>query len=227
MSVLSRFSTIVSANVNALLDRAEDPAKMVDQYLRDLNRDLAEVRKETAGVMAEEARTKRLYDANVKEVARFTGLAQAALIAGNEEDARVFLGKKQELAEVGETLQKAYEAASGNANRMRQMHDKLVTDINSLQARRQSIKATVAVARTQERVANLSGGQSDRAMGAFSRAEDRANEMLDRANAMSALNTQPVDEASALAERYSHTVRDTAVDAELEEMKRKLGIEPK
>ena len=59
MSILSRFKDIMSANINALLDKCEDPAKMIDQYLRQLKEDLAEVKQETAAVMAEEKRTKR------------------------------------------------------------------------------------------------------------------------------------------------------------------------
>lgn len=52
MAILKRFGDIMRANINALLDKAEDPAKMVDQMLLDLNEDLAAVKKETASVMA-------------------------------------------------------------------------------------------------------------------------------------------------------------------------------
>ena len=51
MGILDRFSTIVKANINALLDKAEDPSKMIDQYLTELMESLAEVKKETAGVI--------------------------------------------------------------------------------------------------------------------------------------------------------------------------------
>ena len=54
MGVLSRFKDIMASNVNALLDKFEDPAKMVDQMLIDLREDLAEVKKETDSVMADE-----------------------------------------------------------------------------------------------------------------------------------------------------------------------------
>lgn len=54
MGILTRFKDIMSANVNALLDKAEDPAKMIDQTLLNLRKDLAEVKKETAAVMADE-----------------------------------------------------------------------------------------------------------------------------------------------------------------------------
>ena len=59
MGILTRFKDIMSANVNALLDKAEDPAKMIDQTLLNLRKDLAEVKKETAAVMADEKNAKR------------------------------------------------------------------------------------------------------------------------------------------------------------------------
>ena len=78
-SILSRFNDILKANINELLDKLEDPSKMIDQYLRDMMEDLAEVKKETAGVMAEEARAKRLADANSAEVEKYLELAKKAL----------------------------------------------------------------------------------------------------------------------------------------------------
>ena len=52
MGILKRFKDIMSSNINALLDKAEDPEKMIDQYLRDLQEDLRKVKSETATVMA-------------------------------------------------------------------------------------------------------------------------------------------------------------------------------
>ena len=62
MGILKRFKDIMSSNINALLDKAEDPEKMIDQYLRDLQEDLRKVKSETATVMAEEQRCKRQLD---------------------------------------------------------------------------------------------------------------------------------------------------------------------
>lgn len=64
MAILERFADIIKANINAIIDNMEDPAKMIDQYLRDMMEDLAEVKSNTASVMAEETRTKRLVDEN-------------------------------------------------------------------------------------------------------------------------------------------------------------------
>ncbi len=224
-SVLERFSDIVKANVNAMLDKLEDPSKMIDQYLLEMMEDLAEVKKETAGVMAEENRTKRLVDANVAEVAKYEELAKKALVAGNEGDARVFLSKKQELEAAGAGLHTAYAVAHENAVKMRQMHDKLTQDINDLKARREMIKAKVAVAKTQEKL-NAVSSASDKtqdAMSAFGRMEDKANNRLDRANAMAELNSEPVDEAKELEKKYA-SAGSPSVEDELAKLKSDLGL---
>ena len=226
MAILERFADIIKANINDLLDKCEDPAKMIDQYLRDLTEDLAEVKKETAAVMAEETRTKRMLDDNAAEVQRFEGLARKALAAGNEGDARVFLGKKQQLAEKAASLQATYDAAHANAEKMRQMHDKLVGDIETLHSRREMVKAKVAVAKTQERV-NQMGASADKAAGAmsaFERMERKADQMLDQANAMAELNSAPVDAAAELEKKYASAAGDAAVDAELAKLKAEMGL---
>ena len=225
MGILQRFSDIVSANVNALLDKAEDPGKMIDEYLRKATKDLAEVKQETAGVMAEERRTKRLVDDHAAQVAKYEALAKKALLAGNEDDARVFLSKKQELESAGAGLQTAYAAAHENAVKMRELHDKLVKDINTLNSRRQAVKAKMAVAKTQERV-NKMGASADKlqsSMGAFERMEEKADRMLDEANAMSELSSQAVDEAQALEEKYKTADTNASVEDELAALKQKLG----
>lgn len=225
MGILERFTDIIKANINDLLDRAEDPAKMIDQYLRDLTDNLAEVKRETAGVMAEETRAKRMLDDNNAEIAKYGGLARKALAAGSEDDARVFLSKKQQLAEKAASLQATYDAAHANAQKMRQLHDKLVSDIETLNARREMVKAKVAVAKTQEKV-NQFSSSADKAAGAmdaFSRMEAKADAMLDRANAMAELNEKPADDAAELEKKYG-SASPSAVDDELAKLKAEMGL---
>lgn len=226
MSILSRFTDIIQANVNAALDKMEDPSKMIDQYLRELTDNLADVKKETAGVMAEETRTKRLVEENKAEIAKYENLAKKALKAGNENDAKIFLAKKQEMESAGAGLQTAYAAAHENAIKMREMHDKLVNDIETLKSRRATIKAKVSVAKTQEKVNKITSAsdKANGAMSAFDRMEDKANRMLDEANALSELNTEPIDEAKALEEKYRQEVSSASVDDELEALKKSMGI---
>lgn len=226
MGILDRFTTIVKANINELLDKAEDPAKMVDQYLVELTESLAEVKNETASVMAEEKRTQRALDDNVKEVARMEGLAKKALQAENEDDARVFLAKKQRLEATGAELAKAAEAARANAEKMRQMHDKLVSDIEDLKARRETIKAKMAVARTQEKVTGYTSGsdKAESAIAAFDRMEAKADRMLDTSDAMAELSSEPVDEVEALEAKYEGVATDAAVEDELARLKAEMNL---
>lgn len=226
-NILERFTSIVKANINELLDKAEDPQKMVDQYLRELTEELAEVREATAGVMAEETRCKRLVDENKAEMDRYEDLARKALSAGNEEDARVFLQKKQELAGRTDGLQIAYEGAKNNADKMRTMHDKLVADIQELNARKETIKAKAAVAKTQDKVNEVvgAGTKSEGARAAFDRMERKADEMLDRSNAKADLTAAPADPAAELEKKYEQAGVTAAVDDDLARLKKEMGME--
>lgn len=89
MGIITRFKDIMTANINALLDKCEDPSKMIDEYMRQVTEQLAEVKKETASIMAEEKRTARLVEENKEQIDKYDGLARKALTAGNEVDAKV------------------------------------------------------------------------------------------------------------------------------------------
>ena len=225
MGILSRFSDIISSNINALLDKAEDPAKLIDQYLRNAMEDLAEVKEETAAVMAESKRCKRMVDEANAEIDKYSELAKKALQAGNENDAKVFIAEKQKAELNLAKLMPTYEAAKANENKMRQMHDKLQSDIETLRARRNNIKATVAVAKTQERVnkANDAMNGAKGSIAAFERMEEKANEMWDRATAAAELSEKPESEAEKLADKYTGTSSESVED-ELVRMKKELGL---
>lgn len=226
MGILQRFGDIMSANINALLDKCEDPAKMVDQCLRDLEKDLGKVKAETASVMAEETRAKRELDEINAEMKKYEDYAKKALLAGNEEDAKKFLEKKNSLATTQASLQQTYDIASANATKMRQMHDKISKDIVDLNARKDAIKAKVAVAKTQEKMNKMTSkiGSATNSMNAFDRMEEKANKMLDAANAMAELNAQPRDEVDDLAAKYDTVGTDSTVDDELAALKAQMGL---
>ena len=216
MGILTRFTDIMKSNINALLDKCEDPAKMIDQTLRDLREDLAEVKKETANIIADAKSADRQVQECEDEIAKYTTAAQNALKAGNEDDARTLIAKKQQ-----------YESnlTHANADKMRQMHDKLVNDIETLEARRDAIKATVASAKAQEHINKIvSGGDKAKSsMESFERYEKKAEKMLDAATAEAELNAH-TSAASTLADKYTSNGSDASVEDELAAMKAKLGL---
>ena len=152
-------------------------------------------------------------------------MAHKAISAGNDGDAKIFIAKKQEIEAKGADLQKTYDIAHDNAQKMRAMHDKLTNDITTLEARRANVKAKVAVAKTQEKInkINSSMDTASSSMQAFERMEAKADRMLDEANAMSELNEKPMDAAAEAEKRYSG-VNDQSVDDELAKMKAEMGL---
>ena len=224
MGIMTRFKDIMSANINALLDRCEDPAKMIDEYMRKVTEELAEVKKETAGVMAEEKRTKRELDENNEQINKYDNLARKALSANNEDDARVFLTKKQEYVKNGIDLQKSYDVAHENAVKMREMHDKLTKDVQTLEQRRKNVKSKVAVAKTQERINKVAGSMdaTSNSMRAFERMEEKADHMLDEANSIAELEGKPDDAVESLEEKYAGA--SVSVEDELKKMKEEMGM---
>ena len=219
MSILKRFTDIMSANINALLDKAEDPVKMVDQIMRNLNDDLMEVKSETAAIMAEESRSKRELDECKQQVDKMVEYAKRAVAAGNDNDARKFLCKKAELAEQLNALQMKYDAAKANSIKMKEMHSKITNQIQELNERKNTIKAKMATAKMQEKVnklgSSVTGAKNN--MDAFARMEEKANSMLDKANAMAELNAEPVDEVDDLMGKYSSN--SSSVEDELAALK--------
>lgn len=224
MGILNRFKDIMSANINAILDKCENPEKMIDEYMRQVVEQLADVKKETAGVMAEEKRCKREVDENAEQIEKYDQLARKALTAGNEEDAKTFLAKKQEYVNNGVDLQKSYEVAKANATKMKEMHDKLTKDVQELEQRRKNVKSKVAVAKTQEKLNKVSSsmGTASDAMNAFERMEQKADNMLDRANSTAELNEDVDAGIESLEDKYNNP--SASVDEELEKLKKEMGM---
>lgn len=226
MGVLTRFKQIMSANINAILDKAENPEKMIDQYLRDLNKDLSEVKSETASVMADEKAAKRKLDECDEEISRMTSYAQRAVQDGNDEDAKRFLKKGNELNEQRAVLLANYNQCADASAKMRQMHDKLSADIDGLNAKKATLKAKLKVAETQEKLNKLGSGVSSAGdtMDAFSKMEDRIDKMLDKADAMSELNqSQEESSVESLMSKYDEKVKDDSLDDQLAALKASMG----
>ena len=226
--IITRFKDVMSTNINALLDKAEDPSKMIDQYLRNLESDLGKVKAETASVMAEEKRARRELDECYEQVNKMQKYAEKALIAGNESDAKLFLEKKTQLSKNQQGLQQSYDIATDNSTKMRSMHDKLVKDIGELNSRKDQLKAKLAVSKTQERLNKIgsSVNGSKENLSAFDKMEDKINKQLDEANAMAELNSSKEEESiEDLMSKYDDNEEsDSEVYDELQALKNKLGL---
>lgn len=227
MGIVTRFKDIMTANFNAMLDKAEDPEKMIDQYLRNLENDLASVKAETASMMAEEKAAKRKVDECESEIAKMGEYAKKAVTAGNDDEAKQFLAKKAELTNKITALTEQYEAAQANSAKMRSMHEKLDSDIADVKSRRDMLKAKAKVAQTQQKLNQLGSGinSAGNNMAAFDRMEEKVNKMLDEADAMAELNKMPAADATEdLIKKYDSQAQSSSVDDELAKLKAEMGM---
>ena len=225
--ILERFKTIMSSNINALLEKMEDPEKMIDQYLRDMEKDLGSVKAETVAVMAQESAAKRKVAECEDEIKKMESYAKKALQAGNEADARMFLEKKESIKIKLESLEKEKMIAVENSLKMREMHDKLTSDIQKLNAKRNEIKAKIKMAKSAQKINSMtsSTGISGK-MDSFNSIEEKVDRMLDEANASIELNSSKKDEVDDLMKKYDSVEPESssAVDEELERLKKEMGL---
>ncbi|MDQ0050170.1 phage shock protein A [Paenibacillus polymyxa] len=197
MGILSRFRDIMKMNVNALVDKVGDPEKTIDDYMRNLNSELGKVKAETASVLADERRAKTALDECKAQIKKLQHYASKSVEAGNKEEARKFLERKGLQAEKLEQLQTSYDLASTNAVNMKQMQEKLVSDMGQLEARRAELKGKLAVAKAQQTLNSIGSGNS-----AFEVMEEQVNRAYDEAMAIAELRAGTKDDLDALFAQY-------------------------
>lgn len=230
MGILSRFGDIMRANINDLLTGAENKnaEKLLNQYLRDAREDYAQVKSETASVMAEEAAAKRRLDEVSDQMARYEKYAQAAVQSGNDADALKFLEAKGQLQPKKEDAEAAYQQAQMNSEHMRQMTKKLLDDIREAESKIGELKAKLRIAESKEKMQQLNekiGGKS--VLGNFDSLADSIQKRIDAADAKEALNAELSGdmEMSDLEKKYASAAAGaSSAQSELEAMKARMGM---
>ena len=224
MDTLKRIPKILEANINDLLDRAEDPEKMIEQLLRDYKTDAAEIKKDTAEVKALAKQAKRDLDEIKEDIARKTTAAENALKAGNEADAAKLIEMKQKAESRLAQAEKNYEIASANEQKMVNAYNEIVSRIKELEARKDTIKTTTKLANAQEGMNDMLSRASSVAQNdSFDKFERKANARLDAAMAEAELNAEETADDD-LVEKYGSGA-SSSVNDEMEAMKARLGLE--
>lgn len=225
MGVLDRFVTIMKSNVNALLDKCEDPAKIIDQTIIDMKKDLADVRKETASIRAnatmaadkvtdQEEKIKK-YDLAINNAAKM--LAANPDDVTTRDEAKRLMEKRDAYEAQLPQLRDNARIARENADKITQMHDKLQGDIEVLEARRVTIKAKAETAKSTEHVSKVLAGtrNSESAMQTFDRMEEKANRQFAEAQESYDLNKRS-ENADMMAEEYASAAVPSETDARLD-----------
>lgn len=219
MSILGRIKDLISANINAMLDKAEDPEKMANEYLRQLTNELYEARTGVAQAMADETRLEQRRIAAEGEAEQWQIKAERALRAGDEALAKAALARKVQAQKLAEQYRAQEKAQEEQVEALQQALIDLETRIAEVKARKELIIAKKNRAQTQEalqRTAVSIGRVS--ALDKLDQLEEKVDDRLARAEAMAKL------EGDSLEARFRNLEKETEVDSELAELKRKLGL---
>lgn len=223
MGLIKRIEKLLESNVNALINKFENPEKMIDQALRDLNESLAQIRQETTTVIDEEGRCKDTMDKLKAEVDEWDKRARKAIKKGKENDARVFIAKKQKTEARYVDAVTVYEAARDNADKMLCMHDSVVAQIKDKEEQRESLRAVSCVTKSQERINEmLSSIDIGAGVATFDYYKEKINSGLRKAEAMTELLQAPTDKAVVLAKEYDSDEFNVSVEEELNALKKEM-----
>ena len=126
---------------DAIFNKQDEPVKNINKYLRSVEKELGEAKAELSAVMDEELRCKRELDECNEEIKKLQDYADRAVEKGQENNLQQYSERKEVLLKKAVILQSAYETASANTARVREIHDRVVNDLEGINARKAEIKA--------------------------------------------------------------------------------------
>ena len=218
MSIFNRVRDLLSANINAMLDSAEDPEKMAEEYLRQLNNELYEAKTSVAAAMADATKLNTKEAQYTAETEQWASKAEAALRANNEELAKAALGRKVQSGKLAQQYKDQSDAQDQQVEQLQQALIQLETRISETRAKKELIVAKKNRAATQEAIQRTVRGLGNiNAMDKLDQLEERVDDRLAQADAMSKL------ESGTLESKFRDLERESEVDSELAELKKKLG----
>lgn len=217
MGIFSRFTDIINSNINAILDKAEDPEKMVRLIIQEMEETLVEVRTQSAKLIADKKELGRRIDRLSREAGDWESKAEIALNKGREDLARAALKEKQGAEEACAAIESDFEVINDNLEKLSgdigQLQQKLLdakTRQKALIVRGRTAKSRIDVKRQIHDV------DIDEAMGRFDRYERRIDDLEGEVEAYDLGKRSLSDEITELEE-------DEGVDEELARLKAKMA----
>jgi phage shock protein A len=219
MSIFSRMSDIINSNINAILEKAEDPEKMVRLIIQEMEEALVEVRSTSARAIADKKELSRRQEYLDAEAAEWERKAEVAISKGRDDLAKGALVERNKAAE-------AAEALSGDAQILDSTLAKLNEDVGALQAKIKDAKArqNAIIMRGQAAQTRLGVRRQlseHNIEDAIQRFENYERKMDDLEGQIEAYDMGQ----KTLADEISDLESDETIDAELAELKARMGNE--
>ncbi|SDN27962.1 phage shock protein A (PspA) family protein [Paenibacillus sp. yr247] len=221
MGIFKRLRDMTMASVNDLLDKAEDPIKMLNQFLRDMEEDIMEAEAAVAKQIAIEKKFKLQFEESEEMVTKRTEQAMKALESGNEDLARRALEDKKEHQVRFDELKRQYDLAKTNADQLRSQLTEMKDEFNKMKNKKDLLIARAETAKAQKQINQaMSGFGTDNAAKGFDRMSEKVLQMEAEAQAsgeIRAKNRSLDDELDGLG------ASSGGIDDELAAMKAKLA----
>ncbi|HVI03859.1 MAG TPA: PspA/IM30 family protein [Enhygromyxa sp.] len=223
MGLFGRLGTLIRSNINELINRAEDPEKMLNQVLVDMKGQLVEAKKQVAVAIADEKRIKKQYEQELAKAADWEKKAMMAVRAGNDDLARAALARKSEHDELAATLKDQWEAQKQSVEQLKEALRSLDAKIeeakrkrNILVSRQKRAQAQATINKTLSQLNSTDSHDST-----FARMDERVTQLEAEAEASAELGALP---ETSLESQFKALAAGSSVDAELEALKQKMAL---
>ncbi|HEX8533575.1 MAG TPA: phage shock protein PspA [Allosphingosinicella sp.] len=219
MGIFSRTRDIIAANMTDLLDKAEDPAKMIRMIIMEMEETLVEVRASAARTIADQKEMRRQISKLEKIQEGWTEKAELALSKGREDLAKAALVEKRKAGDMAEQLGVEIQVLDDALRASEADIAKLQGRLREARTRQNAIAARMESAHNRTRLREMyAGPKVSEAFSRFDILERRADYAEGEADALS-LGAPP----KSLEEEIAELRNEEAVDAELQALKARLG----
>jgi phage shock protein A len=217
-----RVQTYVESELNAALDKAEDPVKMLDQFMRDMAEDIRDAETAVAKQLANEKMLKKRYDDATSMVEKRQQQAIHAIEANNEDLARRALEDKQTYVKQAEDLKATYEQAASDSTVLREKLAEMKREYEQMEIKKDSLKARAESAKTRTQINRaMSSVGSDESRRGFERMEEKVMQFEAEAETSEDLRAG----SRSLDDEFASLNKNSAVDAELAALKQQFKKE--
>ncbi|MGL4501515.1 MAG: PspA/IM30 family protein [Planktothrix sp.] len=221
MGLFDRISRLVRANLNDLVNKAEDPEKILEQAIIDMQEDLVQLRQAVAQAIATQKRSEQQYNQAQSQANQWESRAKLALQKGEEGLAREALQRKKGYTETANTIKLTLDQQLVQVDALKRNLIQLESKISEAKTKKNMLKARAQAAKANEQLQGLLGGiNPSGATAAFERMEEKVLTLEARSQAAAELG------GSDLESKFAALGAGSDVDDELMAMKAQMSGSP-